>query len=507
MQNMPAKRTTAQFVQIANSVHGGKYEYDLVTYSGKSEKVKIRCPEHGLFEQTPHDHLSGSGCKKCAVISKNNKSLDNRRAKFLADAAKVHGEKYNYSLVKFLNGSQKVKILCPIHGIFEQAADHHIHGKQGCPACSTLSRKKPRKSSAEKFIENCQKVHGGKYGYLNTKYLGSNHKVEISCSSHGSFWQVAASHLAGSNCPACAKNKSAVARSKGKSEFLEKARKVHGDKYDYSRVDYINSKSKIEVICPEHGVFKQIPGNHLNSAQGCPKCAGVMLKTTSEFISEAFKVHGEKYDYSKVNYLRSRNEVEIICREHGAFLQQPQVHLRGNGCSKCSGKEKLTTIEFISRAKTLHGGKYKYELTEYVSTHRKVRIVCSMHGVFEQAPSMHLSGRGCPKCYLATDNDAIYIWKAVGQFYNGEQIYKIGYTSMRLAEERIAFVANKAKFSYEVIIIRNIGEASKIEKELLELGESPQYVGHNGASEFRALSSADLDKALKIIDRFCALNN
>jgi len=125
-----------------------------------------------------------------------------------------------------------------------------------------------------------------------------------------------------------------------RNEFIEKARKVHGDKYDYSKVEYINNKTKVCIICPEHGEFWQNPYSHLHGI-GCPKCSG-MNKTTEEWIKMAKEVHGNKYDYSKTQYVDAKTRVCIICHEkdkygneHGEFWRFPNNHLHGAGCCKC----------------------------------------------------------------------------------------------------------------------------------------------------------------------------
>jgi hypothetical protein len=123
-------------------------------------------------------------------------------------------------------------------------------------------------------------------------------------------------------------------------EFIIKAKCVHGDKYDYSKVEYINNHTKMIIICPEHGEFLQTSEHHLNSF-GCKECTYNKKKlTTDEFIQKAKLIHSDKYDYSKVNYINNHTKVIIICPVHSDFEQQPTNHLLGKGCSKCVGKNK-----------------------------------------------------------------------------------------------------------------------------------------------------------------------
>ena len=180
-------------------------------------------------------------------------------------------------------------------------------------------------------------------------------------------------------------------------EFIEKAREIHGDKYNYSKVVYKSNKIKVCIICPKHGEFWQKPNDHLNG-RGCPSCSGLKKLSLEEFIRRAKEVHGDKYDYSKVNYINSNTKVCIICLEHGEFWQNPHDHLNGNGCPKCISTFKLTTKEFIRRAKDVHGDKYDYSKTKYVNKRTKICIICPEHGEFWQLPSSHLTGSGCSKC-------------------------------------------------------------------------------------------------------------
>ena len=152
-------------------------------------------------------------------------------------------------------------------------------------------------------------------------------------------------------------------------QFIEKAKKIHGDKYDYSKVEYIDAKTKVKIICPEHGEFSMSPNKHL-IGQRCKMCSikefsKTQTLTTEQFIEKAKKIQGDKYDYSKVNYINSQIKICIICPEHGEFWQTPNSHLQGNGCPICatnnrSMKQTLTTEQFIEKAKQIHGNKYDY---------------------------------------------------------------------------------------------------------------------------------------------------
>ena len=180
-------------------------------------------------------------------------------------------------------------------------------------------------------------------------------------------------------------------------EFIQKAKEIHGDKYDYSKVEYVNNKTKVCIVCPEHGEFWLKPNTHLSMHIGCPIC-NRKIHNTETFINESNKVHNNKYDYSKTEYVDSKTKVCIVCPEHGEFWQKPNNHINGQGCSICL-KKVYDTETFIQKAKEIHGDKYDYSKVEYVNNKIKVCIVCPEHGEFWQRPDSHLYMKtGCPKC-------------------------------------------------------------------------------------------------------------
>lgn len=246
-------------------------------------------------------------------------------------------------------------------------------------------------------IEEAKRIHKGKYDYSKAVYRRWDIPITIICPSHGEFKQILNHHVKGSGCPKCGKISSSEKMSLTTEEFIKRAKEIHGDKYNYSKVKYVNNHTKVCIICPKHGEFWQIPSNHLLGF-GCNKCSGKKKKDTEEFITEAKKIHGNKYDYSKVEYTNNSTKVCIICPEHGEFWQTPNKHLRGNGCPVCRINKKLTLEGFIERAKKIHGNEYDYSKVVYVNERTKVCIVCPEHGEFWQLPSNHISGAGCPKC-------------------------------------------------------------------------------------------------------------
>ena len=195
-------------------------------------------------------------------------------------------------------------------------------------------------------------------------------------------------------------------------KFIKRSKEINGDRYDYCKVNYIGSKTKVTIICKEHGEFEKMPYSLLKG-NGCIQCYYINKKINNtqrlnyeEFISRATLKHGIKYDYSKVDYKNIETKVIIICKEHGEFFQTPFCHFNF-GCKKCgiekgTTKCKSNTANFIEKAIKLHGNKYDYSKTEYVIAREKVIIICKEHGEFKQAPSEHLSKKGCLLCGFLT---------------------------------------------------------------------------------------------------------
>jgi len=388
---------TEQFIQKARDVHGDRYDYSKVDYKNCETKVIIICKEHGEFYKTPSKHTNAKqGCAKCSGKYKPTTE------EIIERARSVHGDKFDYSKSIYVKGDTKIIIICKIHGVFEQTPCNHIGLKQGCPKCVG------RNKDSQEFIKDARLVHGDRYDYSKVDYKKCTIKVTIICKEHGDFEQIPYSHLDGHGCSSCA----VIIRSNNKrktlEEFIENATSVHGNKYDYSKVDYIATDTKITIICKEHGEFEQTPNNHFIQKQGCPICGVITAhnktrKSTEEYIKDAKLVHGDRYDYSEVNYKSNHTNITIICKIHGKFEQDAGNHLGGANCYECSlitnsEKRKRTLEEFIDRSNIEHNNKYDYSESNYVNGTTKIKIICKIHDVFEQTPDSHLAGSGCLKC-------------------------------------------------------------------------------------------------------------
>ncbi len=202
---------------------------------------------------------------------------------------KIHQNRYDYSLVEYTNYRTKIKIVCPLHGIFEKSISNFLIKKQGCPECS----KKIQYKGLERFIEKCKKNHGDRYDYSLVIYKNSRSKVKIICPDHGIFEQLPWVHSKGHGCPECKKYKLSKIYSDGLDVFIEKSRKIHQNRYDYSLVEYTNNRSKVKIICPDHGIFEQYPDGHINQGQGCPKCSNQFSmgeRELQEWVSQHIEI-------------------------------------------------------------------------------------------------------------------------------------------------------------------------------------------------------------------------
>lgn len=252
-----------------------------------------------------------------------------------------------------------------------------------------------KKLTTTEFVERSKIIHGDKYSYEKTVYEDRMSPVIISCKKHGEFLQKPHYHLIGCGCQKCNPSEEIDTE-----EFIRRAKKKHGEKYDYGMVQYVTSNDPVNIICKTHGIFKQKPRHHLFGC-GCFKCS--RRSNTDLFIDKAILIHGDKYSYEKTIYEKSNKKVCITCNKHGDFYQTPNSHLNKNGCQKCQYESMSinflrTKEEFKDEANKVHKNKYDYSKVKYLGCFTKVCIVCKKHGEFWQSPARHIFGSGCKKC-------------------------------------------------------------------------------------------------------------
>lgn len=274
-------------------------------------------------------------------------------------------------------------------------------------------RKKSQTTS--QIITKFKKQHGDIYDYSKVEFQGSHTKVIIICPEHGEFQQTPAIHLRGSACPICGKRKKGKNRRNTPEAWLDQARAIHGDRYDYSPTIYRTNRTKITINCKIHGPFEILPYNHIKGS-GCKLCnlsSDAQLNGFDPLV-EFKPIHGERYDYSNFVYTTSQTPSEIICRDHGSFFQSPYSHKKGHGCPECGRDNTIksktyTQNEIINKFYDVHGNLYDYSKTKFIRTESPVTIICKKHGEFQQWPKNHLQGHGCPKCSNTISNAEIQI--------------------------------------------------------------------------------------------------
>lgn len=284
------KKPLVQLLQEFKQKHGDEYAYDMISemaYKNESTKIPIVCKKHGVFWQRASAHLHGKRCPLCAIEENTNKSRLSR-SEVIKRMAAVHHNFYDYSKFVYKRMHDKGIIICPIHGEFLQAAHEHIEGAE-CPKCS-----KKAKWTTESFLDAAHKKFGNKFKYIG-KVSRAKSRIKVICPKHGAFISTASNHLATKfGCAQCAFEKNGEAQTHSWQMFVNKAKAKWGGTYDYSLINeqtYTNTKEKVPIKCPKHGVFLQTPNNHLNGV-GCPRC----LRSLGEERVELFlKAANEAY--------------------------------------------------------------------------------------------------------------------------------------------------------------------------------------------------------------------
>lgn len=320
-RNQNNQWTTEKFIFEAKKIHGDLYLYDKCEYFGSQKKICLICRIHGDFLTIPQNHIHlKNGCPICAKTNLG-KSRCNTTEDFIVKAKMVHGDFYDYSKVKYLTSKDKITIICPKHGEFEQLPFNHLNFR--CAKCNVDEQRKNLSLTTIQFVENAIRVHGGKYDYSKVNYISSSKHVEIICSVHGAFWQKPHHHInSACLCPLCAANDAANSRRLTTDEFIKKSKAKHGEKYDYSKAVYKNSKDKVIVVCKKHGDFLVTPSHHMHTS-GCPKCAESRGETAiREFMERHIIEYKSQYYIKKTtNFKAMRFDFLTSIHEKPVFIE------------------------------------------------------------------------------------------------------------------------------------------------------------------------------------------
>ena len=327
---------------------------------------------------------------------------------YINKAREKHLDKYDYSKVKYINVRTDIIIICPEHGEFTQKARAHLHGN-GCNLCANNTRSKKTLIPWEEQVQQIAEIHKNKYDYSKVIYKGASKKIIVICPEHGEFSICVINHKKGQGCPSCNKN-NILYNNKAytQKEIIDKFISIWGNTYDYSKVKYINCKTKVNILCNIHGQFTKFPLNHFK--YGCPKCKkpneyNELLKKecSKNFIEKANIIHKYKYTYCKSIYITTKTKLIVTCKLHGDFQLTPASHLRGTGCIECYNMVRgfvnfKPFHKYLPIIQNIWRDTYDYSNVIWKGSDSYIIVLCTKHGEFKVIPSKHIRGQGCPKC-------------------------------------------------------------------------------------------------------------
>jgi hypothetical protein len=404
------KWTYDRFITAAQQIHGDKYDYSKVTpdhIKNKRSKIPLSCKICLYNWNSSIDrHINAkAGCRNCAGNAPWTLS------RLLMAAYKVHGEKYDYSRVTenhIHRASTRIPISCKDCGrkSFPTIRDH-IHRPHQCPGCI-----RNHKWTYELFLARAHEIHGDRFDYSNVRpehVQGVKSKVPLNCRICDYDWSPTIyGHIHSQyGCPNCAGKVKWVYQ-----VFLDRAKEIHGDKFDYSQItlDQVHGgKSHVPISCRTcRYAWTPTVDGHINGKYGCPNCHGCRPWQYDEFLIVARDIHGDKFDYSNVtpDHIRGRrSRLPINCRTC-QYNWNPTLntHIHGKkGCPNCYGNSPWTLPKFLDSAKQIHGDLYDYsKVTDGHVKNAKshVPIFC-LHCRNEWSPSIlsHIDlSSGCPRC-------------------------------------------------------------------------------------------------------------
>lgn len=450
------KRTTEQVIEDFKKTHGNRYLYDKFKYEdGKDALATITCRCHGDFTMSPNNHQRGQNCPDCANIHRSRTKINRSKTKIIDKFINVHGDKYDYSQVVYKKGRSKVTIVCPSHGPFQQTPESHLSG-YGCLKCGNERCANSKRNTQDEMIARFKERWGSEYGYSYDKYIYIDYNDTpgiMTCPKHGDFLQTASNHLDKRNitgCFHCGNKLAAAAHSDTLDSFLQKATSKHGDKFDYSMVEYVSSTIPVKIICPKHSVQIQQPYYHINGEYGCVMCsnelAGEIQRIPKEiFLKKCQERFRDRFDYSDCGYYKMTAKIKPRCKKHDkVFHILPHGHLRADngGCSSCSihgaSKKQLEWLEYEQ-------GKIEYHIQHIGSENGEYKIpdvgkvdgfcyetntVYEFHGIF---------WHGHPDFYDQNEVHNVDKNKTYGQKYEetltrDERIRNLGYNLVTMWE-------------------------------------------------------------------------
>lgn len=346
--------TTEDFVKLSNDKHNYKYDYSKSKYVNANIKVCIICPIHGEFWKRPINHYKrGQGCPKC---SKKHKYTTEE---WIEEARRICGDIYDWSKVNYVNNRTKVTLICPKHGEFTITPNCLLNGER-CKECSKENAISKRSSNAKEFIAKAQKIHNGKYDYSKVFYINNRTKVCITCPTHGDFWQKPNSHLSGCGCSKCGSEKRGILKRSKLEDVIKNFKITHNNRYDYSKVEYKTTESKVCIICPKHGEFWQTPHSHL-AGEGCPSCSRSLME---EYICIQLDKHKIEYETQKTfEWLKSKGKLRL-----DFYLPKYKIAI------ECQGRQHFDVVSAFGGEKGLFYTKYNDDVKRKLCNENGVKL-------------------------------------------------------------------------------------------------------------------------------------
>ena len=302
-----------KLIEKLKEIYGDIYDYSELVYNGYNKEVTIICKKHGKFTKKPAQLLQGYGCQKCRDEASKENARKKHFEQFLKKAKEIHGDKYDYSKVNYIDTHTYVTITCPIHGDFKQAPIQHVskHHQSGCPLCG----KEKSKLTQDEFLEKAKIKYGDKYNYSKVNYVNCTTPIKLICPEHGEFQRTPALFLNNCDCFQCKQDK----KIKTYKEKIEKRNKeAFNDEYILDLTNVTDGKSSMEVICKKHGKTIMTPEHFLKVKYPCKKCR--------EDFFESLKIYTYQYCYTiakKYNNVYDFKYENPICyqksKENGWF--------------------------------------------------------------------------------------------------------------------------------------------------------------------------------------------
>lgn len=511
------KITIEEFKNRVKKISNDTIDLGNFVFENTQSKSICKCKICGYeWEARAYSILQGHGCRKC--YDKRNSESKVISLEEIQKKINENGSKTDI-IDEYIDTKHKCKAKCQECGnVWYPNVSDLIKG-HGCPICGLKKQGLQKRISEEEYKRRCLEKYGDKYDLSKLNFTSFRDDVFPICKIHGEFKINANVFLNGKGCPKCIKNEELRKKTE---TFINKANYIQNNRYNYSKVKYINNKTKICIICPVHGEFWQTPKTHLKGGE-CPKCrviqqSQIRRKTREEFIETAKKIHNDKYDYSKVDYVNNSTNICIICPTHGEFYQTPSTHLNGHGCPKCA-IEKVTAQhilgikEFIRKGNIIHNNKYDYSNSVYEGNKQKIKIKCPIHGDFWQTPHDHLQGCGCPKCSIHFTKAETEITELLKEVYpqqhnktilSGKEI-DIFISSLKLGIEYNGLVWHSEMFKKDKHYhIYKLNKCNEKGIRLIHIFED-EWVNHKEICESKLKQICGLNHNPKIYGRKCTI--